>query len=41
MLADALAVHGLTVEFVADKPLFADVAGELLVFAGDGAQRKL
>jgi len=28
--ADALAVHGLTAEFLADKPLFADVADEFL-----------
>jgi len=35
MPADALAVHGLTAEFLADKPLFADVADELLAFVGD------
>ena len=35
MPADALAVHGLSAEFLADKPLFADVAAELLVFVGD------
>jgi DNA polymerase-3 subunit epsilon len=35
MPADALAVHGLTAEFLADKPLFADVAGKLLAFVGD------
>ena len=35
MPAVALAVHGLTAEFLADKPLFADVAAELLVFVGD------
>ena len=33
--ADAVAVHGLTTEFLADKPLFADVADELLAFLGD------
>jgi DNA polymerase III subunit epsilon len=35
MTADAVAVHGLTAEFLADKPLFADVADEFLAFAGD------
>jgi DNA polymerase III epsilon subunit len=29
---DALKVHGLTDEFLADKPLFADVADELLAY---------
>ena len=33
--ADAVAVHGLTAEFLADKPLFAAVADELLAFVGD------
>jgi DNA polymerase III subunit epsilon len=33
--ADALAVHGLTAEFLADKPLFADLAEEFLTFVGD------
>lgn len=33
----ALAVHGLTSEFLADKPRFADVAAELLAFI-DGAE---
>jgi DNA polymerase III subunit epsilon len=33
--ADALAVHGLSVEFLADKPLFAAVADEFLAFVGD------
>jgi DNA polymerase III subunit epsilon len=32
--ADAVALHGLTAEFP-DKPLFADVADELLAFVGD------
>jgi hypothetical protein len=30
MPADALAVHGLSAEFLADKPLFAAVADEFL-----------
>jgi DNA polymerase-3 subunit epsilon len=33
----ALAVHGITKEFLADKPTFADVVGELLEFI-DGAE---
>jgi DNA polymerase III epsilon subunit family exonuclease len=33
--ADALAVHGLSAEFLADKPLFAAVADEFLAFVGD------
>jgi len=32
---DAVAVHGLTVEFLKDKPLFADVAEEFLEFIGE------
>jgi DNA polymerase III epsilon subunit len=28
-------VHGLSAEFLADKPLFADVADEFLAFLGD------
>jgi DNA polymerase-3 subunit epsilon len=32
---EAQAVHGLTVEFLADKPRFAEVADELLAFLGD------
>ena len=32
---EALAVHGITEEFLADKPIFADIAGELLAFLGD------
>jgi DNA polymerase III subunit epsilon len=32
---DALAVHGLSAEFLADKPLFGDVADEFLAFGGD------
>jgi DNA polymerase III subunit epsilon len=35
--ADALAVHGLSAEFLADKPLFAAVADEFLAFVGDAA----
>ena len=30
--ADALAVHGLTAEFLSDKPRFAEIADELLAF---------
>jgi DNA polymerase-3 subunit epsilon len=33
--ADAIAVHGLTNEFLADKPLFAEVVDEFLAFIGD------
>jgi DNA polymerase-3 subunit epsilon len=33
--ADALAVHGLSREFLTDKPLFQDVADEWLAFLGD------
>jgi DNA polymerase III subunit epsilon len=33
--ADAVAVHGLTAEFLADKPPFDHVADELLAFVGD------
>jgi len=35
--ADAVKVHGLTDEFLADKPLFASIADELLEFV-DGAE---
>ena len=35
MPADALAMHGLSAEFLADKPLFAAVADEFLAFVGD------
>ena len=45
MPADAVAVHGLTAEFLTDKPLFGDVADEFLAFVGGaplvGAQRGL
>jgi len=33
--ADALAVHGLSAEFLADKPLFGVVADASLAFVGD------
>ena len=33
--AEALAVHGLTAEFLKDKPLFAEIADELIAFIGD------
>jgi DNA polymerase-3 subunit epsilon len=33
--ADAIAVHGLTTEFLSDKPRFADIADELLNFIAD------
>src|SRR5262245_57093945 len=32
---DAVAVHGLTQEFLKDKPLFKDVAADFLAFIGD------
>src|SRR6201988_3943473 len=32
---EAVAVHGLTDEFLADKPLFAEVVEDLLAFIGD------
>jgi len=32
---DAIAVHGLTAEFLADKPRFAEIADELLQFIGE------
>ncbi len=32
---EALAVHGLSDEFLADKPSFAEIAGDLLEFMGD------
>ena len=32
---DAVAVHGLTLEFLRDKPSFKDVADEFLEFVGD------
>ncbi len=33
--AEAFAVHGLSAEFLSDKPLFADVVDDLLTFIGD------
>jgi len=33
--ADAIAVHGLTVEFLSDKPRFAEIADTLLEFIAD------
>lgn len=35
MPAEAFAVHGLSVEFLKDKPLFADIADDFLAFIGD------
>ena len=35
MPAGAEAVHGLSISFLSDKPLFKDTAGELLEFIGD------
>jgi DNA polymerase-3 subunit epsilon len=35
MPADAVAVHGLSAEFLGDKPLFAAVVDEFLAFVGD------
>jgi DNA polymerase-3 subunit epsilon len=32
---DAVAVHGLTREFLGDKPLFKDIADDFLAFIGD------
>jgi DNA polymerase-3 subunit epsilon len=32
---DAVAVHGITDEFLRDKPRFAEVVGEFLAFVGD------
>jgi len=33
--AEAFAVHGLSAEFLADKPMFEEIAEELLAFLGD------
>ncbi len=33
--AGAVAIHGLTSEFLADKPVFADIVDEFLNFVGD------
>lgn len=35
MPADALAVHGLTEAFLADKPTFAEIAADFVDFVGD------
>lgn len=35
MPAQAEAVHGLSIQFLSDKPLFADKADEILAFVGD------
>ncbi|MGF7174509.1 DNA polymerase III subunit epsilon [Azospirillum doebereinerae] len=35
MPAEAFAVHGLSSDFLADKPLFNDVAAEFVAFIGD------
>lgn len=33
--AQATAVHGITMDFLADKPVFADIADDFLAFIGD------
>ena len=35
MPAEAFAIHGLSDEFLKDKPLFAEVADDLIAFLGD------
>jgi DNA polymerase III subunit epsilon len=35
MPAEAFSVHGLSAEFLADKPLFADVAADFITFIAD------
>ena len=35
MPAEAFAVHGLSDEFLSDKPVFADIADDFLTFIGD------
>jgi DNA polymerase-3 subunit epsilon len=35
MPKEAFAVHGLSIEFLRDKPLFADIADEFVAFIGD------
>ncbi len=37
MPAEAAAIHGLTSEFLKDKPLFIDIADEFLAFIGEDA----
>ena len=38
---EVIKIHGLTNEFLADKPKFADIADEFLAFIGDGDEDKL
>lgn len=33
--SEAFAIHGLSGEFLSDKPLFGEIAGDLIVFFGD------
>ena len=35
---EVVAVHGLTEEFLSDKPVFADIADEFLAFIGDDSK---
>jgi DNA polymerase III subunit epsilon len=35
MPAEAFAVHGLSIDFLKDKPLFGDIADDLVAFIGD------
>ena len=35
MPAEAFAVHGLSSDFLKDKPLFAEIADDFLAFIGD------
>src|SRR5262249_57768474 len=35
MPAEAFAVHGLSAEFLADKPLFTEVVADFIAFVGD------
>src|SRR3546814_11928149 len=37
MPAEAEAVHGLSIQFLSDKPLFASCIDDLLAFLGDAA----
>ncbi|MFD1795113.1 DNA polymerase III subunit epsilon [Paracoccus aurantiacus] len=36
--ADAVSIHGLTGEFLRDKPLFSDIAAEFVAFIGEDAK---
>lgn len=38
---EVINIHGLTNEFLADKPKFADIADEFLAFIGDNPEDKL